>query len=111
MFKNLTQRFRYGGDISTYRSKLLKTIHSEQYHTGYSDSPIVFLRKWEDAAVRYNRVAESGCELSSNQLLDYLSIGFKVINDTENIIEQAKDTTSAFDKLTGALRTKLKEIT
>ena len=80
----------------------MKIIHSEEYHTGYPESPIVFLNKWEDTANRYNKEAKSGCELNSSQLIDYLSISFKVINDTESIIYQVKDTTSTFDKLTGA---------
>ena len=85
----------------------MKIIHSKQYHTGYPGGPNVFLNKWEYAAVRYNRVDEPGWKINISQLIDYFSIGFKVINDKENIIEQAKDTISTFDKLTGALRTKL----
>ena len=87
----------------------MKIIHSEKYNTGYPSGPIVFLNKWKDATVRYNRVAEPGGELRSSQLIDYLSIGFMVINDTENIIEQAKDNTSTFDESMDGLRKKLSQ--
>ena len=65
-FKNLKQRFRYGGDISTYRSKLLNIIHGKKYYTGFPGRPIAFLNKWEDIAVRYNKVAEPGSKIHSD---------------------------------------------
>ena len=105
-FKNLTERFRYGGDISTYRSKLLQIIHGKKYYTGYPGGPTAFLNTWEEAAVRYNKVAEPASRIHSDQLIDYLSGKLKVINDTEHIVEQVKDTITTFEEMTSKLREK-----
>ena len=70
---------------------------------GYPGGPIAFLNKWEDTAVRYNKVAEPGSKIHSDQLIDYLSGKLKVLNDTENIVEQVKDTISTFEEMTSKL--------
>ena len=81
-------------------------IHGRKYYTGYPGRPIAFLNKWEDAAVRYNKVAEPGSKIHSDQLIEYLSQHLKVLNDTENIVEQVKDTTTTFEEMTSKLREK-----
>ena len=81
-------------------------IHGDKYYTGYTGGPIAFLNKWEDATVRYNKVAKPGSKIHSDQLIEYLSQHLKVLNDTENIVEQVKDTTSTFEEMTSKLREK-----
>ena len=51
-------------------------------------------------------MAEPGSKIHSDQLIDYLSGKLKVLNDTENIVEQVEDTTSTFEEMTSKLREK-----
>ena len=56
VYHNLIQKYRYGGDIETYKTKLLKTIYN-RYHTGYPGGAIGYLDDWEDATTRYENIA------------------------------------------------------
>ena len=107
VYKNLTQRYRYGGDVDTYKSKLLNIIHGDKYRTGYPGGPLVYLDQWENAVIRYNKMADQDGELRSAFLIDTFALKFKAVNDTEHIFEQARDNTENFDELANALRMKL----
>ena len=93
--------------METYKSKLLKIIHGEIYKTGYKGGPLAYLDQWENAAIRYNKVAPEGEELPSGFLMNLFALQFKAINDTESIYEQARENTDTFDELANILRKKL----
>ena len=103
-------KFKYGGDIQTYKSKLLHTLHNTKYYTGYKGGPLAFVEQFETALAEYNKVVEIQTDTINDDLVTHLfSTKFKVINDTELIYEQAKDNSTTFDELINILRTKLAE--
>ena len=85
----------------------MKIIYGEKYRTGYKGGALQYLDEWETAAIKYNRLAEPGEEISNELLIQILGMKFKAINDTEAIFEQAKDNTDTFDELVNSLRIKL----
>ena len=46
-YKVLTDKFRFGGDMDTYKNKLINVIHGQKYYTGYAGGPIKYLDNWK----------------------------------------------------------------
>lgn len=56
IYHNQIQKYRYGGDMETYKTKLLQVIYSG-YYTGYPGGPLDYLNKWKDTIIRYENIA------------------------------------------------------
>ena len=109
MFHNLIQKYRYGGDLETYKNSLLKTLFT-RYYTGFSGGVLEYLDKWEDAAIRFDNIAPKE-KTSSDAKRTNFGAQFTVINDTDFLIEQVRDTTDTWDEMANSLRTKLERRT
>ena len=96
MFHNLIQKYRYGGDLETYKNSLLKTLYT-RYYTGFPGGALEYLDKWEDAAIRFDNIAPKE-KTSSNAKRTNFATQFTVINETNFLIEQVRDTTDTWDE-------------
>ena len=88
-----------------HTKKLLKAIYTG-YYTGYIGGPLDYLDKWEDAIIRYENIAPEEAT-SSDAKRTTFGAQFTVINDTDFLIEQVRDTTNTWDEMASSLRKKL----
>ena len=91
VYHNLIERYRYGGDREKYKSKLFLII-SAQYCSGYPGGALGYLDNWEDAAIRFDNIAPKE-KTSSDAKQKNFGAQFTVINDTDFLMEQVRDTT------------------
>ena len=105
VYHNLIQKYRYGGDMETYKAKLLKIMYTN-YHTGYPGGGIAYLDDWEDAITKYENIAPDKAN-SSEVKRSIFATQFTVINDTDFLTEQVRDSTTEWDQFANSLRTKL----
>ena len=102
VYHNLIQKYRYGGDMETYKTKLLKTIYN-QYYTGYPGGALKYLDDWEDAIIRFENIAPEEATSSDAKRTNFAA-QFTVISDTDFLIEQVRDTTNTWDEMASSLR-------
>ena len=102
VFHNLIQKYRYGGDMETYKTNLLRTLYT-RYYTGYPGGALEYLDNWEDAAIRFDNIAPKE-KTSSNAKRTNFGAQFTVINDIDFLIEQVSNTTNTWDKMADFLR-------
>ena len=68
VYKNLLIKFKYGGDIKTYKSKLLHILHNTKYYTGYKGDTLAFVENFETTLAEYNKVVEIETNIINDQL-------------------------------------------
>ena len=104
VYHNLIQKYKYGGDRETYKSKLVILIHT-QYYDGFPGGGIAYLDRWEDSTVRLANVSPNEAHTSDSKR-SLFALLFTTPS-TENMIESVKDTTETWDEMSDSLRTKL----
>ena len=89
VYHTLIERYRYGGDRETYKSKLFLII-SAPYYSGYPGGALRYLDLWEDATTRLENLSPEEAYSSELKRIVFAN-NFTIINDTDQIIEQVRD--------------------
>ena len=80
VYHNLVKKYRYGGDMETHKTKLLKIIYNG-YYNEYPGGALKYLDEWENAIFRYENIVPEQATTSDAKRTTFAA-QFTVINDT-----------------------------
>ena len=105
VYHNLVQKYRYGGDMETYKCNLLCILYTK-YYKRYPGRALGYLDNWEAAAIKFDNIAPEEKTTTDAKSTNF-GPQFTVLNNTDFLIEQVRDTTNTWNKMVDSLRTKL----
>ena len=89
VYHNLIGRYRYGGDRETYKSKLFLVL-AAPYYSRFPGDALSYLDLWKDATIRLENLLSEEAYSSKTKRSVFVN-NFTVINETDQIIEQVRD--------------------